>query len=191
MPYSFTYAKDQWFAALQLIYRNLKEKERRPLSGWIRLAIGAYSEPTECLHLGADFISRSALAHLKGLPNQPTTLKAFNSFATRRENHLRHEHMTPKNALKSVLDKLDKKDWESPQGRARQILDKCSGCAIVTEKEDKILSRSKHPDIDDGKLRGDISDFRIFGRYIEANQKQEEIKIELIRFNLEDVFSCA
>lgn len=191
MPYVFKFAKDQWFAALQQVYTNLNATQRGPLSGWIKLAIGAYSEPTECHHLGAHFISEKALAHLKGLPNKPTTLKAFNSFVTRRECGLRHEHMTPKKALKSVLDKLHRDAWESPQGHARQILEKCSVCAIIHRDEDKELSRDKHPDInDDGELRCNISEFRIFGRYSEV-ELNKKIKIELKAFNLSDVFPSA
>ena len=158
--------KDEWFSSLKQIY-STDLCTKPALQKWIKDAIGAYPESTKWHRLSARYISNAAIGILSD--NKQKSPAALHTFVTSKKSGLTHEHMTPKAAIKSVLDRLGKDAWTKDNGKkAREVLDQCSQCAIITQEEDGNLRKEfkdTHPGIEDGNLD---SNFDVCARYKQA-----------------------
>lgn len=173
------YVKDEIVDLIVYIYNNFTLDSRNNIKGVIRDLIGKYSEPTKNHRYHAEYISVEAKSMLKN-KTKDGKFKNASELNTYIQKNFRHEHMTPKDSIRSVFEYMANNNQPLTILSVTDALNTFSKCAIITLEEDGQLLKLKHPAIVNNEAV-DLKNFDIELRYSELHTKTK-VKIELVKF---------
>lgn len=173
------YVKDEIVDLIVYIYKNFELEKRDNIKGVINDLIGKYSESTKYHRAYAEYISVAAESALQKAKNT-NIFKNISQLNTYLQKNFRHEHMTPKESIRTIFEHMAAKS-QLTRKSVVDALDKCSKCAIITLAEDKLLAKKTHPDINNNGMVN-LENFDHKRRYSEDSTKNGE-KIELVMFD--------